>query len=88
MSPINPDGSFSQEMPRGLLERLLLSVGALTINPLKTVTVAFGTLLMAFAVAVAVWQVAGGWLVGSPVVPITFMAGLVAARLAVEVRWS
>jgi hypothetical protein len=88
MSPINPDGSVSRETPRGLLEWLVASVGALTSNPLKTVTAALGALLMAFALAVAVWQISSGWLVGSAVVPITFMAGLLAAKLAIEVRWS
>lgn len=88
MSPINPDGTYSKDRPVSISERLVALVGTLKSNPLKTVTAALATLLMAFATAVAVWQISNGWLVGSPVVPMTFMAGLVAARLVTEVRWS
>lgn len=87
MSPINPDGTWSHPVQVSLLSRLMSLVAELTSNPLRLITLAFGTLLMAFATATVVWQIWSGWIVGSSVVPITFMAGLVATRLAVEVSW-
>lgn len=88
MAPMNPDGTFAQEVGRSWLERLIIEVGALTSNPYKAVTAALATLLMAFAVGVALWQISSGWLVASPVVPITFAVGLVAVKLVTEAPWS
>lgn len=88
MTPINPDGTISKDSLGSLLERMRVGVGELFANRFKAVTAALATLLIAFAVAVACWQIASGWLFLSPVVPITFMAGLVAAQLVTEARWS